>query len=153
MPDLLAGTTVQALDTPPAVADEEDTTFTFNDTAYGIDADTGTPGACGVAFVAPTSGRTLILFRAFIDNNGANLSRLAPVVRTGTTVGSGTSVFAASDVYAITNTVGGDGVTDASFVLVPGLTPGTDYNVRLEHRATAGIGTITRRQVAVLPLS
>ncbi|MDY7101568.1 MAG: hypothetical protein S0880_10310 [Actinomycetota bacterium] len=153
MPDLLAGSTVQALDTPPAVADDEATTFTFNDTSYGVDADTGSPGDCGVAFVAPTTGRVIILFRCFIDNNGANFSRLAPHVRTGSTVGSGTDVYAASDVDAITNDSNGDGETACSFVVVTGLTAGNDYNVRLEHRATAGIGTITRRSVAVIPLS
>lgn len=156
MPDLLPGTRVRGLDTPPTVQNAQSGTYNFTITAYGVAASSGTHVACGTAFVAPTSGRVKITHVGFIRNGSAgNGALISPVVRTGGTVGSGTVVKAADDVDCIQvngNGSGTDGVRAGSSVVVGGLTPGDTYNVRLEHRVTpGGTGTATRRTVIVEP--
>src|SRR5215510_3899189 len=97
MPDLLAGTIVNALDTPSAVDNAQSGQFTFNATTYGIDNDSGTYVDCGVAFTAPTTGRVLIFINADgFNDTAAQFTAMSFVVRTGSTVGSG-SVFQAAD--------------------------------------------------------
>ena len=151
MADLSAGTTVYGEDTPPTVGDEEAGQFTFNATTYGMDVDSGTGNDCGVAFIAPTTGRVRIDYAAQLDNDTAlQGTSLAPVVRQGGTVGTGVSVLAASDVYRLLN-IGTDAGAWGSFCLVTGLVAGDTYNVRLEHKVSGGIGTILNRRVAVNP--
>lgn len=152
MPDLLAGTVVNALDTPPTVSNTQVGSFTHNATTYGIDADTGTYVDCGVAFTAPTSGRVMVLWRAQVDHDGTALGFTAVsfVIRTGSTVGSGTVVLAADDNRAVIM-AGTDVMQMGSSHLVTGLTPGDSYNVRLEHKVGAGVGTTERRGVVVAP--
>ena len=153
MPDLLAGTIVNALDVPTTVSNVQDGSFTFNLTTFGIDADTGTYVDCGVAFTAPTTGRVLVPFKGDLFNDtAAQFTVLSFVIREGSTVGSGTVFLAASDSRAIVNT-GTSPVQAGITELVTGLTPGTVYNVRLEHRVGANIGTILRRTVIVAPAS
>jgi hypothetical protein len=154
MSDLLAGTPITALDTPPTVSDAEAGEFTFNDTVFGLDADTGTYVDCGVAFVAPTTGRVKIHHGARVGNNTATAAtEVTPVVRTGSTVGAGSAIVAASSNNAVRS--GGTTLVTAvragSPLLVPGLTPGDVYNVRLEHRVSGGIGTAGLRHVTVEP--
>lgn len=153
MPDLLAGTIVNALDTPPTVSNTQDGSFTFNATAYGIDADAGVYADCGVAFTAPTTGRVLLSWKAQLDNDTAGqFTACSNVVRTGSTVGAGSVVLGAQDARALVHegtNVKQMGMTE----LVTGLTPGTVYNVRLEHQVGGGIGTLLRRSVVVAPAS
>ncbi len=149
MPDLLAGSTVRAIDTPPTVADFQPDGFTFDSTTFGIDADTGTYADCGVAFVAPTTGRVLIHYAAGIAST-TGVTMVSPVVRTGGTVGSGSTVVAASSDDQISHRsspVDRFGAT----TLVTGLTAGDTYNVRLEHFTSSGTGTLQRRSVIVQP--
>lgn len=150
MPDLLAGTTVKALDTPPTVSDFEGGNFSFTATTYGVATTAGTYADCGVAFTACTTGRAFIHYSAAMVNSGANTVRIAPVVRTGSTVGSGTVHTSASDDNAILVT-GTDSTRTGVAVLISGLTPGDAYNVRLEHRVGGGTGTAERRTVIVQP--
>ena len=151
MPDLLAGTIVNALDAPPTVSNAQDGSFTFNLTTFGIDADTGTYVDCGVAFTAPTTGRVLVSFKGDLFNDtAAQFTVCSYVIREGSTVGSGAVFLAASDSRAIVNT-GTSPVQAGISDLVTGLTPGTVYNVRLEHRVGANIGTLLRRSVIVAP--
>jgi hypothetical protein len=152
--DLLAGTTVNALDTPVTVSDFQPDSFTFNATTYGVDADTGTHINCGVAFVAPTTGRVIIYYDARVANDTTGQGTLvAPAVRTGGTVGSGTTIVAAADDDAIQITTASTTnlVRAGCHRFVSGLTPGDTYNVRLEHRVGGGIGTLIRRRVTVCP--
>lgn len=151
MPDLLAGTTVNALDTPPTVSDTEDGAFGFNSTTYGIDADSGSYVDCGVAFTAPTTGRVVIHTNARLNNDTAALGvSVTPVVRDGSTVGSGTVIVAADDSNRITNT-GTSPLRMGVTRLVTGLTPGDSYNVRLEHKVSGGNGDVRNRHVIVAP--
>ncbi|MGH9248617.1 MAG: hypothetical protein ACRD0W_03745 [Acidimicrobiales bacterium] len=156
MPDLLAGTTVNALDSPVTVADSEPGSFTFTNTTYGIGTTGGTYVDCGVAFVAPTTGRVLLHYSCNIANSSTASTLMAPVVREGGTVGSGTTFLVALDDNAVT-ILPTAGVAAALIyggrpLLVTGLTPGSTYNVRLEHRVSAGSpGTLARRAVTVSP--
>lgn len=152
MPDLAPGTTVAADDTPPAVGESEIDSFTFTNTTYGVAA-TGGYADCAAVFTAPTSGRVVILYGGSVQNSNAGASTLiSPVVREGGVVGSGAVVVAASDNEAIAIT----GTTNPHMGrhrFVSGLTPGSVYNVRLEHRVTASTGTSLRRNVTALPTS
>jgi hypothetical protein len=150
VPDLTAGSRVLAADTPPTVDDTQTASFTFNLTTFGIDADSGTYVDCGTAFLAPTTGRVIVHFAASLDNDGANSTRIAPVIREGSTVGSGTEIVAALNDNALLN-VGTEERRYGASLLVEGLTPEASYNVRLEHRVSGGNGTIQNRQVIVTP--
>lgn len=151
MTDFLAGQTLTALHFPPTVSNTQNGLFTFNLTTFGIDADTGSYVDCGVAFVACATGRAVIHYAGDLDNDGASgATEVAPFVRTGSTVGSGTTVVAASSDDAIRN-IGTSNVRYGAHRFVSGLTPGSSYNVRLEHRVSGGIGTIQRRIVTVEP--
>ena len=154
MPDLLAGTLITALDTPPTVENQQSGSFTFTNTAaWGIGTVGGTYVDCGVAFTAPTTGRVTVDWRGELDNNTAgSWTGLSFVVRTGNVVGSGTT-FQAADItraiIAYNPTHGAFGLSD----LVTGLTGGDAYNVRLEHLVGGGgaTGTLLRRAVTVTP--
>lgn len=153
MPDLLAGTTVNAGDVPPTVSNTQDGNFTFNLTTFGIDADSGTYVDCGTAFTAPTTGRVTVHISGDIFNDtAAAFTVMSFVIRAGSTVGSGAVFQAASDSNAIVNT-GTSPVQMGTTKLVTGLTPGDVYNVRLEHRAGSNIGQLLRRGVVVAPAS
>lgn len=154
MPDFLAGQRLTALHFPPTVEDTQNDSFTFDATTFGVDADSGTYNDCGVAFVAPITGRVQLFYAARMGNNtDGNSTHLTPVVREGAVVGSGSTVLAASvnnmiDIQAANNS--GNGRCGSS-MLLDSLTPGDSYNVRLEHAVTAGTGTILSRTVVVRP--
>jgi hypothetical protein len=150
MPDLLAGSTVKALDTPTTVAADEPDSYTFTNTTYGVGTTGGTYVECGVVFVAPTTGRVVIHTSAQIVNSTTAATRVAPVVRTGGTIGSGTVVQAGIDGNAVV-VQGTNSIRLGTSVLISGLTPGDTYNVRLEHRVTTGTGTASLRTVVVDP--
>lgn len=155
--------TAEALDArfPPTVQDFDDVgIFEFVNTSYGISVDSGTYVDCGVAFVAPSSGRVMIYWTAVVDiAQASNASAyVSPVVRTGGTVGSGSTVLPAADNNArraTRSTVGTDeggsrNRAGCSYLLT-GLTPGSTYNVRLEHRVTSQTGETFHRAVQVVP--
>lgn len=153
MPDLLAGTTIKALDTPPAVAVTDATDeLAFTNTAY-------TQGATvvGQSFTAPTSGRVLVLWHGRFENNSTGFIFVSAAVRTGSTIGSGTSVSGATDESAVNTNTGTGGfdtrIAAAMFRVVTGLTPGNSYNAVTEHRVTSGNGDVFDRSLAVIPLS
>jgi hypothetical protein len=155
MGDLLAGTTVQALDTPITVQDSSVSSFTFNSTSYGVDADSGAYEEVGVAFVACTTGRALVHTLASVDRDtAATFTACAPAIRTGGTIGAGTVHTAAADINGVFH-FGTDAAQFGATCLISGLTPGDTYNVRLEHRVGGGggTGTIQQRAVIVTPCS
>lgn len=150
MPDFLAGQTLTALHFTPTVSDEEPDAFTFTATTFGVTSTGGTYNDCGVAFVAPATGRVVINYNTQASNSTSVSTLVSPVVREGATVGSGVTVSAASDDDSIT----GQGTNEhrrGASRLVTGLTPGASYNVRLEHRVSGGTGTVRRRSVIVEP--
>lgn len=152
MPDLLAGSIVNANDTPPTVADAEVASFTFTHTTFAV---TGEPATCGVVFVAPTTGRVTLDYSCNEGNSTAASVLVAPAVREGGSIGSGTTVLAANDddAVAILTVAGMNSalVFGGRTRLVTGLTPGSTYNVRLEHRTNTGTATVSRRSITVSP--
>jgi len=156
MPDLLAGTTVKAGDTPIAVSNSQAGVYTATITAFGVATTGGTYADCGVAFVAPTTGRVLIPFSGQLANGTASAAaELSPFVRTGATVGAGATFLAS----VIDNKVRSVAVAINSIehlgsaLFVSGLTAGSSYNVRLDHRVSGGTGSFGFRSVSVIPLS
>lgn len=106
---------------------------------------------CGVAFVAPPSGKVIITAGSYMDNTGAaGFTLISPQVREGSTVGAGTITVAASDGRAPYMS-GTDGISIGRTFLVTGLTSGANYNVELLQRITTGTGTYQHRTVTVTP--
>jgi hypothetical protein len=154
MSDLSAGTTVRAGDTPPSVSNAQSGSYTATITTFGIATASGTYADCGVAFVAPTTGRVLVTWSGQVANSTATSAcELSPYIREGTTVGSGTAFLASVIdnkirlVSSSNNSIQHAGMT----MLVEGLTPGDDYNVRLDHRVSGNTGTFIYRKVTVIP--
>ncbi len=125
MTDLLAGSPVTALDTPPSVTSVQGTTVTTTSATFT------TSGAdCAVVFTAPTTGKVKIFTTARMINATTSGTLIGPETRTGSTIGSGTVIESAS---------AGNGPSHygASFArigvmhLLTGLTPGAVYNTRL----------------------
>ncbi|WP_030487264.1 hypothetical protein [Micromonospora chokoriensis] len=138
---------------PATTTDRQGGAYTITNTAFDVTTTGGTYASCGLAFTAPVSGSAVIHYTAQLSNSGASSSTfVAPVVRTGAVVGSGSSVLVGTDGNAVKNT----GTTDPRFgahYLVAGLTAGSSYNVRLEHRVDAGTGSIRNRSVTVAPVT
>lgn len=146
MSNLEAGSVITGTDAPTAVTSGvEGTNQGPTSTSYAA----GT--SCGVAFIAPTTGRVLIEWRSFLDNSGANFTICAPEVRAGSVVGSGAIQVPASDENGLTME-GQNQFRMGMFLPVDGLTPGASYNVQLMHRVTGGTGTLDDREVIVTPL-
>jgi hypothetical protein len=149
MPDLTAGSTIRALDTPPSVSVSDATDEgAFSNTVFEPG---GTP--VGVAFIAPTTGRVEVTWYARGESNSAGVSMAVSVgVRTGATIGAGTSVVVANDVRSLVFDVHRDG-KDMSLV-VENLTAGSQYNAQIEFKMlSAGNGDIFDRLLSVKPLS
>jgi hypothetical protein len=106
---------------------------------------------CGLSFTAPASGKVMVNWRCTLANTGNNYTACAPEVRLGASIGAGTVFLAVND----DRTVSTDSTTfegQGASTLVTGLSPGTVYNVALNHRVVGGTGTFLRREVAVVPL-
>lgn len=123
-------------------------TAAFNSTSAAY---TSAGGAlCGVAFTAPPSGAVVFNYGARVVNNGAaNSSFVAPVIKTGSVIGSGTAIIAASDGRSVDH----EGLSPSrqGAAILSNLTPGTAYNAYLEHKVSAGTGTFSQRSVVVQP--
>jgi hypothetical protein len=104
----------------------------------------------GIDFVAPPSGKVTIEYTTAGFNSGANDNKTAVRVGTGATVGSGTQVYAASDSDMILYT-GAATYRIGTFTEVTGLTPGSIYNVQMQHKVSAGTGSFLFRFVKVIP--
>lgn len=151
MPDFLAGQTLTPLHFTPTVEDVQADLFSFDATVFGVDADSGTYNDCAVVFMAPFTGRVKIDLAADLDNSISTAStNVAPVVRTGSVIGSGSTVLAALADNQVRN-VGTDNRRYGTSVLLSGLTPGDLYNCRLEHRVSGNTGTVQQRQLIVSP--
>ena len=124
--------------------------YDFTITSYGVASSAGSYSDCGVAFVAAASGRAVISLAGQLSSATGNTARVAPVVRTGDVVGSGTLFLGALDDNAV-EVQGSSPVRAGVDVCVEGLTGGAVYNVRLEHKASAGTGTAVFRSVIVTP--
>lgn len=129
--------------------------YSWTATTYGITTTAGVYFSVDCVFKAPASGQVRLDWRGQLLNSVAtNQSFISPVIRTGGTVGAGTTVLIGADVRAmicgITSANPGQSFVSA-FTLVPGLTPGDTYNVRLEHRVNAGTGRTLLGEILVTP--
>lgn len=130
------------------LADTQITTGTTTSATYTATLTTGT--ACGLAFVAPLSGKVLILNNCEVFNSGAFFSFCTIRVRNGASIGSGTDFLAASDDEALWNPTAGSFRFGVSRLL-PGLTPGSSYNVQQLFRASGGTASFGRKHLIVIP--
>lgn len=153
MPDLLPGTTVLGLDTPPTVYAEDSTDITgFTNTTFAA----GSP-VVGVAFTAPTTGRVKVDWSCRFNPTSNINVQIGAHVRTGGTIGSGTTVQDAlsEKMLESPNVTGTPGrVSAGMYYVVDGLTPGATYNAVVAHRmVSAGSGSLFARSICVSPLS
>lgn len=120
------------------------TSITFTATISGA-----TP-EMGVAFVAPTSGKVLIIWTAGMSNSSPpNISQISPQVRQGAVVNTGTVVLAAD---AARSTLTTTSSRHAGNYVLTGLTPGASYNVTMTHRSfNAGTSSFDNRELTVVP--
>lgn len=160
-----AGQRLFALDFPETQDDIQTGTYEVTgDGDFGASGNvaSGTYVDCGVAFLAPTSGRVMIHMTAEMNKEDTNTStlRISPEVRTGGVVGSGTLVEAAAINQCIafmanesTSTGSSSAnMTRSGYRVVSGLTPGSTYNTRLLHRGSSGGNGIVRvRRITVVP--
>jgi hypothetical protein len=150
MPDLLAGSPITALDTPPSPSSVQGTTITTTSTTF-----VATGADCAVTFTAPTTGRVKLITSARMTNaaaNGTSGTLVAPETRLGSVVGSGTVVEAASDAIGPSHY----GAAFSSITrthLLTGLTPGAVYNSRLLIRTSNTLDTasVANRELIVEP--
>lgn len=147
---IAAGNIIYASDLLMTEVDSADATSRTT-TSAGYTTTLSPAQICGVAFTAPPSGKVSIEWGCGVQNGTAlNLGVCSFAVRAGSVVGSGTSFQASDD---------GRSIGSQAFInagrqsTVTGLTPGTVYNVALEHRVNSGgTGTFSNRTVTVVPL-
>lgn len=161
---LTIGTRVAVMSVPPSgnyitaiVTPNLSTTVeNFDSTSFNVTSlaftTAGPLSFCGIAFIAPRSGKVAVHHSAELYNNtAARYTGVGLGVATGSTLGAGTPVIAASfdnAVFIQNPTVGvRAGVTN----IATGLTPGDTYNATLYHAVTGGTGTVVRRRVTVVP--
>lgn len=155
-----AGSKILAGDAPPGVADGEGTDDTaFTNTSFATAA-----AAAGQTFIAPTSGRAVVLFSARFQINTTGTSDRALVsvkVAEGSTIDAGAVFSPASDDSALESTrsatisSGSSGETRMAaghWRFLSGLTAGATYNVVLQRKVTGGNGTVFQGDVCVIPL-
>lgn len=143
MTEQLPGDVIEA---PPAtVSDREDTAINSTSTSYVAGAT-----VCGVAFTAPLTGRVMIHWSGYLDNNGANSTHLSIRVGQGATVGAGTAVLLPNSAFCIMN-LGTEQRQYGTSYLLTGLTPGAAYNVQTMHVVSGGTGDVANRHVMVAP--
>ncbi len=148
MPDLLAGSIVRALDTPPTQSDVQGTTVTTTSTTF-----TTSGASCAVTFTAPTTGRVKITVSARMISTGASAGALIGAeTREGSTVGSGTVVESASAANGPSN-YGTTFARSGTSHVLGGLTPGSVYNSRTLMSSSSGSETASfaNREIIVEP--
>lgn len=134
-------TRIDALEAPLFLFDTQNTSGTTTSTGYTSTLSGGGAAACGIAFVAPPSGKVLIHNGCGIVNSaGGALTFCGIYVRTGSSIGAGSDVLVPSNSDAVQH----PGTSDfRSGVAKPlsGLTPGASYNVIQVFRVSSGTGT------------
>jgi hypothetical protein len=152
--DLSAGTRVKALDFPRAQSVKDQTTLAnLTNTTYA----TGTPEVA-VRFMAPSSGRVLVVVSAGTRNNTtANEDRIFIGWHIYTGDPADADIYQTEEVkLGLSNPSAG--ADDYSYgghgTMVQGLTPGEYYYCRVRYRTTLGSGTadIAYRAILVTPI-
>ncbi|MEU8055721.1 hypothetical protein [Microbispora bryophytorum] len=152
MSDYTAGTTLNALDCPPAVS-ASDATQINNPTNRSYIA--GTP-TVSVTFIAPTSGRVWIIVGGGVGNgSGSNRIFLAPEVRLNNSSGS-VIVAPSAPAHGWGAFKGANAFYYGSRrTMLTGLTPGQTYYARVMYECINDGGTdngdIAYREIIVAP--
>lgn len=155
MPDLLAGSKIKALDTPPTV-------YALDGTVIANIADvtyvTGTPEV-GVTFTAPTTGRVTISVGGGLRNNAANADRIALAPQVFEDDSAGLEVLAPTVLRGVSSegiATAGDFAYRGRTSMLDGLTPGQEYYARVMYIKFGTAGStpdITARDILVEPAS
>lgn len=155
---LAAGTTVRALDFPPAMFAFDNSTTAANLNITSTSWALGSPEVA-VRFLAPTSGRVGVSLGATVRNNSAVVDRVFVGFRimegdpaSGNTFQPVSAKYGRSN-YAYAD-ADDDGESGSQFTMVSGLTPGTYYYAQVQFRVTVGGGTadVLSRSILVIPL-
>jgi hypothetical protein len=105
---------------------------------------------CGIAFVAPASGRVMVFFASALFNSGANDNKCTVQVNNGGVVGAGSTFRAPvdNDMILFQGAVAERGM---SFADVSGMIAGNTYNAFVVNKAGAGTTTSLYRSISVVP--
>lgn len=144
----LAGQIIRALDFTQSMEAWDTTDITgISSTSYIA----GSPEV-GTAFIAPTSGRVVVLINGRIesDTGGGDRIFLSFELYEGSD-SSGTQVLAGDDDSACVTGSTATGEGQSASKLVTGLTPGATYFARTVHRVGAGNATVRLRRIVVSP--
>lgn len=151
MPDLLAGTTITALDTPESV----EYTEPANEDNIGTAFSAGTT-ECGGTFTAPTTGRVWVnVYGQVNSDSGVDVISVSFQVYLGSS-SAGVLVQDAADTLAariLHNASSTNSATGQVRLMVSGLTAGSTYYVRTMHRAgSAGSNSdVVHRIISIEP--
>jgi len=155
VPDLFAGSTVKALDTPPTVYALDTTTISnITQTSYTA----GSPEV-GVTFTGPTSGRVLITVGGGLRNNAANSDRVGLAPQVFETDSSGAEVLAPTVFRGVSSegiATAGDFAYRGRTTMLDGLTAGQQYYARVMYIKFGSAGTtpdVSARDILVAPAS
>lgn len=137
-----------------SVEDTQNGAMSGTDVGYVSTMNVTAGTVCGVAFVAPPSGKVLINWRAGADNTtAAGVAFCSIYIKNGAVVDAGTNVQVPSDSIAIQHE-GTSSSRQGTFDLVTGLTGGNSYNVTLYQKSSAAGNTaaFADRSVSVVPV-
>lgn len=112
---------------------------------------TGT--VCGTGFIAPSTGRVTVSWRAgLLTSGGASTAHASPRISEGALGAGGNVIAAAQDGRAISTPFASTQDYGASSV-IDGLTPGAAYNATLMHRTSnaASAALFVNREIIVAP--
>lgn len=102
---------------------------------------------CGVAITVPPSGQVRIDWTTIMDNTvAANICFMSPSLNDGNVVGAGAVLSAPADGNS-SRSQGTNLLTTTGFVVVGGLSVGTDVNAFLAHRVDGGSGSFGVRKI------
>lgn len=147
MPD--AGDPILVEDFGTPVEDNENTSGTTTSTSFTATLTGGT--ACEATFVAPTSGRVLIINTARCSNSTTETSTCGYALGTGSTPGTGETVAASATRAA--RVAGTNAVVSTFPDLVTGLTAGSTYWVQQKFAVSgSSTGTFDIKALIVIPL-
>lgn len=145
----LAGIAADVAALLPAVSSSTQVTSgTTTATSFSATLTGGT--ACGVSFVAPSSGVVTVINTVQLVHNASGSAVCSYVLRSGGSIGSGTSIQSASDDNAAI-VVGSNTMRFSVVDFVTGLTPGSTYNIQQVFRVTTSTGTFARKTLTAVP--
>lgn len=138
---------VTGLDAPPTVWVEGDTTGTFTSATYSAGSE-----VVGTVFTVPRSGKVMVHIAAEMDNDAAGFTIASFSIRTGPVIGQGTILVTADDTRSILLFATDQMRAGSSFLIDLAATPGSECNIRMEHRrVTLGNASMRRRLLLVRP--